>query len=63
MAIGCAACWTFVIAFFFLSVGLFIWSDRNGTSRLILFSSILLCIFVPLFMIAAYIGSSNKMEI
>jgi len=63
VVIGCAACWSIVIAFFFIIVGFFIWSDRHGTSNLILFSSILLCIFVPLFMIAAYLGSSNKMEI
>jgi hypothetical protein len=57
------ACWAIVISFFFISVGFFIWSDRVGTSSLVLFCSILLCVFVPAFMVGAYLGSNNKMEI
>lgn len=52
-----------VIFFFFLSVGFFFWSQLASTSSLVLFCSILGVIFIPAFMIAAYCGSNNKLEI
>lgn len=52
-----------VIFFFFLSVGFFFWSQLASTSSLVLFCSILGVIFIPAFMVAAYCGSNNKLEI
>lgn len=52
-----------VIFFFFLSVGFFFWSQLASTSSLVLFCSILGAIFIPAFMVAAYCGSNNKLEI
>jgi uncharacterized membrane protein len=60
-AIG--VCFLIVVFFFFLTVGLFFWSNNVSTSNLVLVWSIILCIFIPTFMVAAYYGSNNKMEI
>lgn len=39
------------------------WTSRVSTSNFVLVWSIVLCVFIPLFMVLAYIGSRNKVEI
>lgn len=39
------------------------WSLHVSTSSLILFSSILICVFIVFFIIFAFVGSKNKLEI
>lgn len=50
-----------MVLFFWIAVGFFFWSDRVSTSSLILFCSVLLCVFIPLFIVFAYLGSNNKL--
>lgn len=63
VASAVGVCVIIVIFFFFLAVAMFFWSHRVSTSNLVLVWSIVLIVFVPLFMVAAYYGSNNKMEI
>jgi uncharacterized membrane-anchored protein YitT (DUF2179 family) len=63
--VSCAisVCFLIVVVFFFLTVAFFEWSNNHSTEEMILVWSIVLCVFIPAFMLAAYIGSNNKMEI
>lgn len=63
VCLGLSACCSIVIFFFWLTVGLFFWSNNVSTSNLILVCSIILCVFIPTFILFAYLGSNNKMEI
>jgi hypothetical protein len=44
-------------------VALFEWSERISTENLVLVWSIILCIFIVFFIIAALYGSFNKLKI